>query len=83
MKKLLTICLIMAAAFTINAQEIVDFKTYEENGKVGILDENGRKITTAKYDKQIQFGENKYDFGATFYEGLCSVFINNKMGFIN
>jgi hypothetical protein len=73
----------MAAAFTINAQEIVDFKTYEENGKVGILDENGRKITTAKYDKQIQFGENKYDFGATFYEGLCSVFINNKMGFIN
>jgi len=83
MNKLINICLLIVTAFTVNAQETFELKTYEENGKVGILDEKGRKITTAKYDKYLYIGESKYDFRATFNEGFCSVVLNNKMGFID
>lgn len=73
MKKIIVICLLLVTTFTVKAQEYFELKTYEENGKYGLLDENGKKITIAKYDK----------FSPKFYEGLCSVKLNNRRGFIN
>lgn len=73
MKKLLTICLLIAISFTANAQETFELKTYEENGKFGLLNEKGEKITIAKYD----------EFIGNFHEGLCSLSIDGKIGFIN
>lgn len=73
MRKLITICLLITTTSIIKAQDIYKLKTYEENDKYGVLDENGNKITTAKYDL----------FTANFYEGLCSLAINGKIGFIN
>jgi hypothetical protein len=83
MKELIAICLFIVMTFTINAQEKIKLETFEENGKIGILNNKGKKITTAKYDKYIIIDDEEYSFIATFYEGLCSVFINNKMGFID
>jgi hypothetical protein len=85
MKKLITICLLLATAYIVKAQESFKMETYEENGKIGLLDDKGRKITVAKYDKKVYAPDSTYlgTFEATFYEGLCSAYINQKVGFID
>lgn len=81
MKKLITVFTIAIATFFAKAQESFELKTYEENGNIGLIDEKGKKITIAKYDQY--FKDSTYIFSPVFHEGLCSVFINDKMGFIN
>jgi hypothetical protein len=85
MKKLITICLLLAATFLTKAQGSFKMKTYEENGKIGLLDDKGGKITAAKYDKHVYAPDSTYlgTFSATFHEGLCSAYINQKVGFID
>lgn len=85
MKKLFTICLLLVTAFLSEAQESFKMKTYEQNGKIGLLDDKGRKITAAKYDQEIYNQDSIYlgTFTPIFNEGLCSVYINQKVGFID
>lgn len=85
MNKLITICLLLATTFFAKAQESFSMDTYEENGKVGLLDDKGGKITAAKYDKEVYAPDSTYlgTFTATFNEGLCSVYLNQKVGFID
>ncbi|MCR4032886.1 MULTISPECIES: WG repeat-containing protein [Flavobacterium] len=86
MKRLITIWLIMTISFAVRAQKFFEMKTYEENGKIGLLDENGKKITSAKYDKLWLDSDGKTviaEFQAAFYDGLCSASMNQKIGFIN
>lgn len=86
MKKLIAICLIMTVSFAVRGQNYFEMKTYEENGKIGLLNEKEKKITAAIYDKRWldQDGETVIsEFRATFYEDLCSASVNQKVGFIN
>jgi hypothetical protein len=84
MKHLLT-CLLLATTFLTTAQEPFELETYEENGKIGLLDEKGNKITPAKFDKFVYAADGSMigQFVATFYNGLCSAYINQKVGFID
>jgi hypothetical protein len=81
MKKLYTTLLLLVAIVNVKAQETIEFTTYEENGKIGLINEKGKKITTAKYDEF--FDDFAYTFSPVFHEGLCSVFLADKMGFID
>jgi hypothetical protein len=84
MKNLLT-CLLLATTFLATAQEPFELETYEENKKIGLLDENGARITPAKFDK-LMFASNGDllgKFAANFYQGLCSAAIDKKVGFID
>jgi len=73
MKNIFTILLVFNALFITKAQQFFELKTFIENGKYGLLDEKGNKVTAAKYDA----------FTATFYEGLCSLAIDGNIGYIN
>jgi hypothetical protein len=84
MKNLLA-CLLLATTFLSSAQEFFELETYEDNGKIGLLDENGNKITPAKFDKFVYAADGSMigQFVATFYHGHCSAYINQKVGFID
>jgi hypothetical protein len=84
MKNLLT-CLLLATTFLASAQEPFELVLYQQGDKIGLQDENGTKITPAKFDKFIYAPDGTMigKFGATFYQGLCSAYIDKKAGFID
>jgi hypothetical protein len=53
MKNIIALSLFVATSFAAIAQEPFNLKTYEENGKFGLLNAEGDKITLAKYDEFI------------------------------
>lgn len=73
MRKTFTLWIFMTSIFVAQGQNFFELKTFEENGKYGLSDNNGKKLTPAKYDR----------FTPTFYEGLCSISFNYDAGFIN
>jgi hypothetical protein len=83
--KHLLIYVLLVTTFLASAQEPDELETYEENGKIGLLDEKGNKITPSKFDKFVYAADGSMSgqFVATFYHGLCSAYINQKVGFID
>lgn len=73
MTKMITIFFLLVIVLGVKAQEKFELKKYEENGKYGLLNKKGKKLTIAKYDNIIP----------KFYDGLCRVQLNGKVGFIN
>ena len=72
MKAIVKTAVIAIISFMATAVQAQQLETFEENGKYGFKDQNG-KVTI----------EPKYSGAENFSEGLASVRFNNKWGFID
>ena len=72
-KKILFAFTIALFCFSMHAQEYFKSTTYNQYGKKGLADKNGKIISPPLYD----------DISAVFHDGLCTVELNEKSGYIN
>lgn len=69
MKKLFTVCFLLAILFTVKGQDLVRF---DSKDRVGFKNKQGEIVVPAAYD-----------YPKDFHDGLLPIYINNKYGFID
>lgn len=81
MKAILTLCLMLFAATTLQAQNLKPFKA--ENGKFGYKNDKGKIIIVPKYDNAYDFSEGMAAVNIGAVVSLSTGLVGGKWGFID
>lgn len=81
MKTILTLCLMLFAATTLQAQNFKPFKA--ENGKFGYKNDKGKIVIVPKYDNAYDFSEGMAAVNIGAVVSLSTGLIGGKWGFID